>query len=87
MTGLFDPLFLRLQISIAVGIILSSPIWLYQLWAFIAPGLYQRERRWAYYFVGAALPLFAHRRDDRLLRDDQGPAVPAGAGAARRDAR
>jgi sec-independent protein translocase protein TatC len=58
-TGVFDPLILRLQISIAVGVIISSPIWLYQLWAFIAPGLYKRERRWAYYFVGAALPLFA----------------------------
>lgn len=58
-TGPFDALFLRLQIAIAVGIIISSPVWLYQLWAFIAPGLYRRERRWAYYFVGAALPLFA----------------------------
>jgi sec-independent protein translocase protein TatC len=58
-TGLFDSLFLRLQISITTGVILSAPIWLYQLWAFIAPGLYKRERRWAYYFVGAAVPLFA----------------------------
>jgi sec-independent protein translocase protein TatC len=57
-TGLFDGLFLRLQISIVTGIILSAPIWLYQFWAFIAPGLYRRERRWAYYFVGAAVPLF-----------------------------
>jgi sec-independent protein translocase protein TatC len=57
--GLWDSLFLRLQISIVTGLILSSPIWLYQLWAFIAPGLYRRERRWAYYFVGAAVPLFA----------------------------
>jgi sec-independent protein translocase protein TatC len=58
-TGIFDALFLKLQISISVGVILASPVWLYQAWAFIAPGLYQRERRWAYYFVGAALPLFA----------------------------
>ena len=58
-TGVFDALFLRLQIAIATGVILSCPIWLYQLWAFIAPGLYKRERRWAYYFVGAAVPLFA----------------------------
>jgi sec-independent protein translocase protein TatC len=58
-TGVFDPLVLKLQISIAVGVIISSPVWLYQVWAFLAPGLYKRERRWAYYFVGAALPLFA----------------------------
>ncbi|HUB38598.1 MAG TPA: twin-arginine translocase subunit TatC [Streptosporangiaceae bacterium] len=58
-TGVFDPLVLKLQISIAVGVIISSPIWLYQVWAFLAPGLYKRERRWAYYFVGVALPLFA----------------------------
>ncbi|HSR85424.1 MAG TPA: twin-arginine translocase subunit TatC [Streptosporangiaceae bacterium] len=57
--GLFDSLFLKLQISIATGVILAAPIWLYQVWAFIAPGLYRRERRWAYYFVGAAIPLFA----------------------------
>jgi sec-independent protein translocase protein TatC len=58
-TGIFDGLFLKLQISIVTGVVLSLPIWLYQLWAFIAPGLYRRERRWAYYFVGSAVPLFA----------------------------
>ncbi len=58
-SGIFDALFLQIQISIAAGAIIAAPVWLYQLWAFIAPGLYQRERRWAYYFVGAALPLFA----------------------------
>jgi len=57
-TGVFDAFFLRMQISIATGAIISLPIWLYQLWAFIAPGLYKRERRWGYYFVGAAVPLF-----------------------------
>jgi sec-independent protein translocase protein TatC len=56
--GLFDAFFLKLQICIVVGLILTMPIWLYQLWAFIAPGLYRRERRWAYYFVGASIPLF-----------------------------
>ena len=58
-TGLFDAFFLKLQICIVAGIIAAAPVWLYQLWAFIAPGLYRRERRWAYYFVGAAVPLFA----------------------------
>lgn len=57
-TGLFDGLFLRLKIAIVTGAILTSPIWFYQLWAFVAPGLYRRERRWAYYFAGAAVPLF-----------------------------
>jgi sec-independent protein translocase protein TatC len=58
-TGLFDAFFLKLQICIAAGAIVAAPVWLYQLWAFIAPGLYHRERRWAYYFVSAAVPLFA----------------------------
>lgn len=57
-TGIFDALFLKLQVAITAGAIISAPVWLYQLWAFIAPGLYRRERRWAYYFVGAAVPLF-----------------------------
>jgi sec-independent protein translocase protein TatC len=58
-TGLFDAFFLRIKVSIIAGVILSSPLWLYQLWAFIAPGLYSRERRWAYFFGGSAVPLFA----------------------------
>jgi sec-independent protein translocase protein TatC len=59
MTGLFDSLFLHLKIAIASGVIISSPVWLYQIWAFLAPGLYSRERRWAYFFAGSAVPLFA----------------------------
>ncbi|MEP7026285.1 MAG: twin-arginine translocase subunit TatC [Actinomycetota bacterium] len=58
-TGLFDSLFIQLKLAFVIGILVSSPVWLYQFWAFIAPGLYARERRWAYFFVGAAVPLFA----------------------------
>jgi sec-independent protein translocase protein TatC len=58
-TGVFDAFFLHLKIAFVAGLLLSSPIWLYQLWAFIAPGLYARERRWTYAFVGSAVPLFA----------------------------
>jgi len=58
-TGIFDAFFLRIKLSIITGVVLSSPIWFYQFWAFIAPGLYSRERRWAYFFAGSAVPLFA----------------------------
>jgi sec-independent protein translocase protein TatC len=58
-TGVFDPFFVRLKIAFIVGLVLSSPVWLYQLWAFVAPGLYRREKRWTYAFVGTAVPLFA----------------------------
>jgi len=58
-TGVFDPFFVKLKVAFVVGLIVSSPVWFYQLWAFIAPGLYRREKRWAFAFVGAAVPLFA----------------------------
>jgi len=57
-TGVFDPFFVRLKVAFVVGLLVSSPIWFYQLWAFIAPGLYSREKRWTFGFVGAAVPLF-----------------------------
>ena len=57
-TGVFDPFMLRIKIAFFVGLIVSSPVWLYQVWAFIAPGLYRKEKRWAYLFVGIAAPLF-----------------------------
>jgi sec-independent protein translocase protein TatC len=58
-TGVFDPFFVRLKVAFVVGLIVSSPIWFYQLWAFIAPGLYRREKRWTFAFVFTAVPLFA----------------------------
>jgi sec-independent protein translocase protein TatC len=56
--GIFDPLTIRIEIAFFFGLIVSSPIWFYQLWAFIAPGLYAKEKRYSYIFVGAAVPLF-----------------------------
>jgi sec-independent protein translocase protein TatC len=56
--GVGDGLMLRLKIALWVGIIVGAPIWLYQLWAFIAPGLHRHERKWAYVFVAIAAPLF-----------------------------
>ena len=56
--GVGDTLILRLKIALWVGIILGAPVWLYQLWAFVAPGLHRHERKWAYVFVSIAAPLF-----------------------------
>lgn len=49
---------LRLKLALWVGLILAAPIWFYQLWAFIAPGLHRHERKWAYIFASIAVPLF-----------------------------
>jgi sec-independent protein translocase protein TatC len=56
--GVMDGFYLRIKVAILAGVVLSSPIWLYQLWAFVAPGLYSREKRWTYAFLGTAVPLF-----------------------------
>jgi len=56
--GVLDPFMLRVEIAFFFGLIVTSPIWLYQLWAFVAPGLYRREKKWTYLFVGTAVPLF-----------------------------
>ena len=58
MNSPLDPFYLRVKVAFIVGVILSSPVWLYQLWAFIAPGLYAREKRWGHIFLGTAVPLF-----------------------------
>ncbi len=58
LTGPLDPFYVRVKVAVIVGVILSSPVWLYQIWAFIAPGLYKREKRWGYIFVGTSVPLF-----------------------------
>ncbi|GIJ78890.1 sec-independent protein translocase protein TatC [Micromonospora phaseoli] len=57
--GPADLFLLNLKIGLWVGLILAAPIWLYQLWAFIAPGLHRNERRYAYAFTALAAPLFA----------------------------
>lgn len=53
--GAFD---LRLQISAALGVVIASPFWLYQLWAFIVPALQRREKLYTVAFLAVAIPLF-----------------------------
>uniref|UniRef100_A8M2B3 Sec-independent protein translocase protein TatC n=1 Tax=Salinispora arenicola (strain CNS-205) TaxID=391037 RepID=A8M2B3_SALAI len=54
-----DGFLLKLKLALWIGLIVAAPVWLYQLWAFIAPGLHRHERKWAYVFVAIAAPLFA----------------------------
>ncbi|HEX6969701.1 MAG TPA: twin-arginine translocase subunit TatC [Micromonosporaceae bacterium] len=53
-----DGFVLKLKLALWLGLIIGGPVWLYQLWAFIAPGLHRHERKWAYVFVSIAAPLF-----------------------------
>ncbi|MGC5170075.1 twin-arginine translocase subunit TatC [Microbacterium sp. DT81.1] len=49
---------LRMRISVVVGLILSAPVWLSQIWLFVMPGLTRKETRYTWGFLGAAIPLF-----------------------------
>lgn len=57
-SGIASALDLRLKVALFLGMIISSPWWLYQLWAYIAPGLTGKEKRYTVGFVASAVPLF-----------------------------
>ncbi len=56
--GVLGPLNLQIKVALLTGVILAAPIWLYQLWAFIAPALHRKERRNSIFFFVAATPFF-----------------------------
>lgn len=56
--GIASPFTLALKICAVSGLVLTAPVWLYQLWAFIVPGLLAKEKKWALIFIGTATPLF-----------------------------
>lgn len=58
LTGVADPFVLQMQVAAVAGLIIASPVWLYQLWRFVTPGLHKHERRWAIGFAAVAAPLF-----------------------------
>ncbi|RZU61400.1 twin-arginine translocase subunit TatC [Zhihengliuella halotolerans] len=53
-----SPLDMLIKVSVFLGLIMSAPVWLYQLWAFIVPGLHKKEKWTTVGFISAALPLF-----------------------------
>jgi sec-independent protein translocase protein TatC len=58
-SGVLGPLNLQIKVALLTGIIIMAPIWLYQLWAFIAPALHRKEKRNSVAFFAAATPFFA----------------------------
>jgi sec-independent protein translocase protein TatC len=57
-SGMASALDMKVKVSLFLGVLVSCPWWLYQLWAFITPGLTSKERRYAFGFLGASVPLF-----------------------------
>jgi sec-independent protein translocase protein TatC len=57
-SGVLGPLNLQIKVSLLVGVIVSAPFWLFQLWAFIAPALHPKEKRNSILFIIAATPFF-----------------------------
>jgi sec-independent protein translocase protein TatC len=58
-SGVLGPLNLQIKVAVLSGLILTAPLWLYQLWAFIAPALHRKEKRNSIFFICAATPFFA----------------------------
>lgn len=55
---LMGPFTNALKVALMSGVLLAAPVWLYQLWAFVAPGLHKGEKRYAYGFAVVGAPLF-----------------------------
>lgn len=56
--GVVTPFDVQLKVALFLGVLVSSPWWTYQLWAFVTPGLTRSERRYAIGFIAAGVPLF-----------------------------
>ncbi|MGW6567657.1 twin-arginine translocase subunit TatC [Streptomyces sp. NPDC054975] len=56
---MLSPFTSTVKVIMLAGVLAASPVWLYQLWAFVAPGLHKSEKRYTYYFAAVAVPLFA----------------------------
>ncbi len=57
-TGVLDGFTTRLKVSVISGAVFTAPLWLYQVWAFVTPGLKKNERKYTVYFIAASTLLF-----------------------------
>ena len=57
--GVLGPINLQIKVSLIAGLIVTAPLWIYQLWAFVSPGLHKHEKKRAFLFLLAATPFFA----------------------------
>ncbi|NHN54799.1 twin-arginine translocase subunit TatC [Calidifontibacter sp. DB0510] len=57
--GVSEAFGIKLKIALWFGVLVASPIWLWQIWAFLAPGLTRKEKRTGVLFLAVAVPLFA----------------------------
>ncbi len=58
LTGVGGAFTFQLKISLIVGLLMSSPFWLWQIWAFVLPALHRAEKRWALLLTATGAPLF-----------------------------
>ncbi|XVQ82977.1 twin-arginine translocase subunit TatC [Microbispora siamensis] len=76
--GIVDGFFVNLKVALMFGAVVSAPVWLYQVWAFVAPGLHRNERRYSLGFLGLAIPLFGAGAALAYLTMDQGLSLLLG---------
>lgn len=57
-TGVGGAFQFQLKISLIVGLLISSPAWLWQIWGFVLPAMHRHEKKWAFVLTGVGAPLF-----------------------------
>ena len=86
-TDVFGGVFIRLKVAFLAGAVLSAPFWLYQLWAFITPGLKRNEKRYGVGFVAVSIAALRLGAVTGLHLPGQGPGAAAHPGRRRRGLR
>ncbi|WP_214109194.1 twin-arginine translocase subunit TatC [Acrocarpospora catenulata] len=71
-------IFINLKVAFMFGLVVAAPIWLFQVWAFVTPGLYRNEKRYSYTFLALAIPLFLAGAALAYLTMDKGLSLLLG---------